>query len=74
MTSKQQLGQANEAAQFNAVRTYPCPDCGGVTHFMGIDFKAPKKTDFRAWQQVQEFINSGRTFYRGSQDLEDSKA
>jgi hypothetical protein len=31
-----------------AGRSYKCPDCGGLAHFMGLDFKAPKKTDAKA--------------------------
>jgi|GEM_PF-6166007 len=34
---------------------------------MGIDFKAPKKSDAKAWLEVKEFIQSGRVYYRGSQ-------
>ena len=68
MTSEQQAGQVREAAEFANHRVYKCPDCGGLTHFMGLDFKAPKKLDVKAWQQVKAFIESGKVYYRGSQD------
>jgi len=68
MTSEQQAGQVREAAEFANDRVYKCPDCGGLTHFMGLDFKAPKKLDVKAWQQVKAFIESGKVYYRGSQD------
>ncbi len=32
---------------------------------MGIDFKAPKKTDSKAWVEVEKFILSGKVYYRG---------
>ena len=67
MSSQQREGQQREVEQFETERTYKCPDCGGQTHFMGIDFKAPKKTDTKAWREVQTFIQSGKVFYRGSQ-------
>lgn len=68
MTTEQYAGQVKEAAEFEKDRVYKCPDCGGLTHFMGQDFKAPKKLDVKAWQQVKAFIESGKVYYRGSQD------
>ena len=67
MTSEQQSAQWKEAQEFEANRTYKCPDCGGPAHFMGIDFKAPPKADVRAWEQAEAFIASGRLFVRGEQ-------
>ena len=66
MLSEQQAAQQREANELN-IRSYKCPDCGGRAHFMGIDFKAPKKSDAKAWLEVKEFIQSGRVYYRGSQ-------
>ena len=68
MTKKQQQGQQKEAQKFEATREYKCPDCGSAAYYMGQDFKAPKKTDVRAWAQVRAFIQSGKVYYRGSQD------
>ncbi len=68
MTSAQQENQQLEANLLNSNREYKCPECGGTTHFMGIDFKAPKKSDTKAWKEVQAFILSGKVYYRGSQD------
>ena len=64
MTSEQLRGQSIEASEFEANREYKCPDCGGPAFFMGIDFKAPRKSDVKAWKKVQKFIESGKTFYR----------
>jgi hypothetical protein len=67
MTGEQLQAQHAEASQLNE-RAYKCPDCGGETHFMGLDFKAPKRTDVKSWREVQAFILSGKVYYRGSQD------
>jgi len=66
MTSEQLHAQHAEASQQNE-RPYKCPDCSGVTYFMGLDFKAPKRTDVKSWREVQAFILSGKVYYRGSQ-------
>ena len=68
MTTAQQAGQQHEADQLNKYREYKCPDCGGPTQFMGIDFKAPKKSDATAWKEVQAFIRSRKVYYRGVQN------
>ena len=66
MTSEQQRGQQNEARRTEGSREYKCPDCGGPAAYMGQDFKAPKKSDRKAWEKAQAFIQSGKIFYRGS--------
>jgi hypothetical protein len=68
MTTAQREEQQLEAYRLNKDREYKCPQCGGPTHFMGIDFKAPKKSDAKAWNEVQAFILTGKVYYRGSQD------
>jgi len=65
MTKEQQTAQWQEADHFEASRTYKCPDCGGLTHFMGIDFKAPRRGDLHGWRNAEAFIASGRLFTRG---------
>ena len=65
MTSDQITGQIQEAEEFEAARKYKCPDCGGETSFMGQDFKAPKKSDIKAWASAQAFIASGKSYFRG---------
>ena len=65
MTEQQRVAQQREAAGFEATRIYKCPDCGGATDFMGIDFKAPKKTNIKGWLAAEAFIRSGKVFYRG---------
>lgn len=64
MTSEQAIGQRKEYEGFENSREYKCPDCGGQAHFMGIDFKAPKKSDVKGWRAVEEFIRSGKLYYR----------
>jgi len=66
MTQQQRSAQEREAADFEATRTYTCPDCGGTAHFMGIDFKAPKKTDPKGWLAAEAFIRSGKVFTRAA--------
>jgi len=39
-----------------------CPDCGGRMANMGLDFRAPKKTDIQAWQAVKGLFVTGRSF------------
>jgi len=67
MPAQQRKAQETEATGLNE-RTYKCPDCGGAAHFMGTDFKAPKKSDAKAWREVQAFIQSGKVYFRGSQN------
>lgn len=64
MTSEQAIGQRMEAKHFEVARQYKCPDCGGQSHYMGADFKAPKQSDVREWQQVEQFIRSGKLYIR----------
>jgi len=66
MTGEQLKAQSEEAKQFEDNRDYKCPDCGGPAFFMGIDFKAPPKSDIKTWKKVQKFIESGKTFYRST--------
>jgi hypothetical protein len=56
MTSEQLEGQKKEEEDITRKRQYKCPDCGGVTHYMGIDFKAPKRNDVKSWEKVREFV------------------
>ncbi|MBN8487946.1 MAG: hypothetical protein J0M20_09525 [Burkholderiales bacterium] len=70
MTSQQQSAQWKEAEDFEANRTFKCPDCGENAHYMGIDFKAPRKADVRAWQDAEAFIASGKLFIRGTKQHE----
>lgn len=66
MTSVQQAAQHQEASEFEAARTHKCPDCGGTAQYMGIDFKAPRRADLRAWRDAEAFISSGKVFVRGA--------
>ncbi len=64
MTEEQRRAQAREADHLNNDRPYLCPNCGGQCYFMGLDFKAPKITDVKAWREVETFIRSGNVYYR----------
>jgi hypothetical protein len=67
MTQEQRLSQGQEAQRLNNERPYICPHCGGQCHFMGLDFKAPKISDTKAWREVEAFIRSGKVYYRGTE-------
>ena len=71
MTQEQQKAQYEKAQDFEAGRLYKCPDCGGVARFIGIDFKAPRRSDARGWLKAEAVIASGRLFTRGV-DLHES--
>ena len=64
-TSGQQSASIREAWQRDEALERKCPDCGGKTARMGMDFKAPRKNDLKAWTEVEKFIASGKTYYRG---------
>ncbi len=66
MTRAQKSAQSNEVEAFKRTLEYKCPDCGSLAHFMGVDFKAPKKTDIKSWREVQQRIESGKTYNRGT--------
>jgi hypothetical protein len=55
---------------FRQKQKIACPQCGGATHFMGRDFKAPKLTDKKSWEKVKRFIYSGRTYHCGVPPLD----
>lgn len=42
---------------------YKCPECGGLTANMGLDFESPKKTDVKAWNHIQSLFEAGITFH-----------
>lgn len=39
--------------------TYPCPECGNPMILLSHRFRAPKKTDFNAWEVVTFLIENG---------------
>jgi hypothetical protein len=39
-----------------------CPDCGGDLSHMGLDFKAPKRSDKIAWKAAETLILAGITY------------
>lgn len=65
MPEEQRKAQWAETVQSQEQRNHVCPNCGGAAYFMGIDFKAPKTTDVRGWKAAEDFIRSGKVFYRG---------
>lgn len=66
LTEEQRQAQQRQARLLNEERPCICPNCGGHTYFMGLDFKAPKVSDIKAWREVEAFIRSGKTYYRGT--------
>jgi hypothetical protein len=66
MTSEQQTAAIRMTCSRDEATERKCPDCGGVTFRMGIDFKTPRNSDARAWAAVEKYIRAGKTYYRGS--------
>lgn len=40
-----------------------CPECRSLMADMGLDFKAPKKSDIKAWNQLALLFEVGLTFH-----------
>ena len=43
---------------------YRCPICRDILIHAGMDFKAPKTVDIKAWKVVAEYLNQGHIYYR----------
>lgn len=43
--------------------SHKCPECGGITANMGLDFESPKKSDLKAWNHVKDLYETGITFH-----------
>ena len=66
LTRARKAAFEQSARRFEREFRHKCPQCGGPSHFMGRDFKAPKMADDKAWARVQHFIFSGRTYHHGT--------
>ncbi|HTJ51409.1 MAG TPA: hypothetical protein VL443_18240 [Cyclobacteriaceae bacterium] len=44
-------------------RKYPCPQCTTEMADMGMDFKAPKSSDIKAWEIIQGMYKLGHAFH-----------
>jgi hypothetical protein len=42
-----------------AVQTKTCPHCGGELHNMGTHFKAPRRSDDKAWEAIEMLYEAG---------------
>jgi len=40
-----------------------CPECGGLTASMGLDFKSPPKDDTKAWHHLRNLYSVGITYH-----------
>jgi hypothetical protein len=40
-----------------------CPQCRGVMHDMGMDFKAPRRTDAKQWEKVELLFGLGFSYH-----------
>lgn len=40
-----------------------CPECGELMADMGLDFKAPSKTNIKAWEHLTNLYSVGITFH-----------
>ncbi len=43
--------------------THNCPECGEQMIDMGLDFKAPKQSDVKAWRTLQGMYRVGHAFH-----------
>ena len=43
-------------------REIKCPDCGGYMANLGLDFKAPKKSQIKEWRIVESLFRIGKSF------------
>lgn len=39
-----------------------CPQCTGILHSMGLDFRAPKQSEVDQWRKVQRLFEQGIDF------------
>ncbi len=39
-----------------------CPECGNLMIAMGYKFRAPAKSDVKAWKRIKDAIDSGATW------------
>lgn len=44
-------------------RLAPCPECGVPMRDMGLDFKAPPRTDLNQWGAVEMLAQNGITYH-----------
>ena len=49
----------NRELDLGAELTYPCPECGKSMTLLSHRFRAPKKTDSKAWETVAYLIRNG---------------
>lgn len=40
-----------------------CPQCGGLTADMGLDFKPPRSNNIKAWEHIHNLFKVGITFH-----------
>jgi|KBSSwiStaDraftv2_1062776.scaffolds.fasta_scaffold939240_2 hypothetical protein len=68
-TFKQWLWKERKEVSWQPVRRYepdqrevPCPECAQPMANMGLDFRAPKKTDVEAWEVLALLYEQGHAF------------
>ena len=54
---------AEEGATASPERVIVCPDCRGPMRDMGLDFKAPPRSDVKQWQKVALLYRAGFTYH-----------
>jgi hypothetical protein len=62
MFRRPQEFEMSRPLQKDEVRISPCPQCSTPMKNMGRDFKAPRQTDLKQWQKVQELFEAGFGF------------
>jgi hypothetical protein len=59
----EQAGKASQGWGEEEKSAATCPDCGQLMADMGLDFKAPLKTNRKAWQHLRTLYTVGITFH-----------
>lgn len=39
-----------------------CPQCGKALYFVGLDFKAPRKSEIKQWLKIEKLVRAGIRF------------
>ena len=54
----------NRNKLFPAATIRVCPDCGRPLSGLGLAFRAPKRSNRRAWKQIEAAVRGGCRFWK----------
>ncbi|WP_282628420.1 hypothetical protein [Empedobacter sedimenti] len=60
---RKRLQDLDENATENIIFEAKCPQCSSLMADMGLDFEAPKKTNHKAWKNLENLYEVGITFH-----------